>query len=315
MTEGPLAALAKDWRAGLAAGRARALGYPRDGGLWLGAFALACLATGSGLFACCGYHGGFLAANATAHQLPDGLWQTLTVLGDERLAFALSLFIARRHPQIFWSLIVAALLASAYTHGLKPLFEAARPPAVLAADDFHLIGRRLRHNAFPSGHSVTAAVLYGTLVYYIRSWRWRLVLLVIALAAGLSRIAVGVHWPVDVAAGLSGGALAAWIGARLSRTRTLNWGVQDVSIHLAMVTLAGIMAVALLLWDGGYPAAAWLQYLIGLTSLGYALAAYLLWPLARWGRRALGRDGGYAGKTGTGPQTDSMVVLGRVVPR
>ena len=47
-------------------------------------------------------------------------------------------------------------------------------------------------------------------------------LILLAVAAGLSRVAVGVHWPVDVAAGLLGGVLAVLLGVALARRS--RWG-------------------------------------------------------------------------------------------
>lgn len=280
MAEGLLSALRQDARLALAAGRARAADYPRDGGVWLAAFAALCVLTGLGLYLSGGYHAGFLVMNGAATQLPAWFWQGLTVLGDERTAFALGLFLARRHPQILWSLVLAALLATAYTNGFKELFGTLRPPAELPDGAFQLIGPEHRQTAFPSGHSVTAAVFFGVLAYYARGRRWRLFWLGLAAAAGLSRVAVGVHWPVDVAAGLCGGTLAAWLGIRWSNWA--RWGVQDLSVHLAFAVLAAIMAVALLLWDGDYHLAAPLQRAIGVASLGFALLVYLGLPAWRW---------------------------------
>lgn len=63
--------------------------------------------------------------------------------------------------------------------------------------------------SFPSGHSVFAVVLYGTLLYlglrHLRRVRERVAVSVAALALilgiGYSRIYLGVHYPSDVAAG------------------------------------------------------------------------------------------------------------------
>lgn len=267
---------------GLARGQGRAAAYPTDGAAWLLGLAAVSLLVGATLWLFCGYQAGFARFNEAAGLLPPWAWAMLTVLGDERVAFALALFAARRHPQIFWSLVCAGVVAAAYTHGLKPSFAALRPPAVLAAGDFNLIGPGPRQRSFPSGHTVTAAVFFGVLAYHARGWPWRLALIGVAVAAGMSRVAVGVHWPIDVAAGLFGGALAALAGIWLARRVTV--GARDVSVHLALVTLASIMAAALLLWDGGYADAALMQRLIGWSALGYVFLVYLALPIA-WSRR------------------------------
>ncbi|MBP8284243.1 MAG: phosphatase PAP2 family protein, partial [Chromatiaceae bacterium] len=210
------AALAADLRLRLAAGLER--DRPISGGCpWLPWSALAAALVGFALFVLGGYHAGFLTLNHLAAGGPPWLWEWLTVLGDARLAIALSLFFSLRHPRLFWALILAALIATAFTHGLKPWVSAGRPPAVLALDSFHLIGPALRKSSFPSGHTVTAAVLLGVCLCFIQGMAARLLLIALALTVGLSRVAVGVHWPLDVAAGLAAGWLDALLVVWLSQ--------------------------------------------------------------------------------------------------
>jgi membrane-associated phospholipid phosphatase len=279
-------ALAGDLRHALACGAARDDPSATAVGLaWLTHAGLAALVLGAGLWLLAGYHTGFLRLNDAASQWPAWLWQGLTTLGDERVAFALSLLFARRHPRVFWTLVCAALVAALYSRGLKPLLDASRPPAVLATESFTLIGPGHRSESFPSGHSVTAAVFFGVLLAFSRRRSWRVVFLLLGLLAGFSRVAVGVHWPVDVAFGLGGGWLAAWVGVWIARRAP--WGVLDSSVHLALVTIAAIVTVGLWFDDGGYPAVALPLRLLCAAALGTALLGYVLLPLWRWrtGRR------------------------------
>jgi membrane-associated phospholipid phosphatase len=280
VTERFLAFLGRDLREALDAGARRTPALSPDGDLWLSRWALVSAVSGLALYLLYGYHAGFVPLNGLAAQVPVRIWEWLTVLGDERVAFALTLFFTRRYPRIFWSLIVAALLGIAYTHALKPLFSAPRPPAVLDSGTFNLIGPGHRKVSFPSGHTVTAAVFFGVWVYFVRSTWLRAGLILVAVAAGLSRVAVGVHWPVDVAAGLTGGVLAAWLGALLARRS--EWGIRLAAVHLAFLILAVAIAASLLLWDGGYRGAAAVQRLLGVAALSYAAYAYLIDPVLRW---------------------------------
>jgi membrane-associated phospholipid phosphatase len=155
--------------------------------------------------------------------LPPELWQWLTLFGDERVAFALGLLIARRHPRVFWSLACAAVVAVPSTPaGLKPLIDASRPPRVLAPDSFNLIGPAHKRKSFPSGHSTTAGVFFGVLICFAPALSSRLILLFLAVSAGVSRVALGVHWPVDVAFGLGGGMLCR-LGGLAARAKS-PWG-------------------------------------------------------------------------------------------
>ena len=276
-------AWAEDLRLTLAQGAARdGSAAAVAGRAWLTHAAVAALVLGAGLFLLAGYHAGFERLNSAAALLPAWLWQGVTSLGDERVAFALSLFFARRHPRVFWTLICAALVAVLYSRGLKPLVDAARPPAVLPADAFHLIGPGHKHESFPSGHSVTAGVFFGVLLAYARRLPWRLLFLLLAVLGGVSRVAVGVHWPVDVTFGLGGGWLAAWLGPRLV-TRS-SWGIYDGSVHLAFVTLGAIVSIGLWFDDGGYAAMALPLKLLAVAAITSTVLGYLLLPLWRISR-------------------------------
>ena len=278
MASSLLGYLRDDLNRALRAGAALTPSDPPGGSTWLALWAWSCLVAGLTLLLACGYEAGFTRINGWASTHPAWVWQWLTVLGDERVPFALSLFLARHRPRIFWALILAALVAAAYSRGLKPLFDMPRPPAVLGPDQLNLIGPALRRASFPSGHSVTAGVFFGVLVYFARRPEIRALWVTVALLAGLSRVGVGVHWPVDVAFGLLGGVAAAWVGARLA-ARWSSLAV-DGSVHLAFVTLACFFTLTLTYWDGGYTLARPLLTTLGWAGLSYAAMIYALKPLA-----------------------------------
>ncbi|MBK1641936.1 hypothetical protein CKO12_08635 [Chromatium okenii] len=219
------------------------------------------------LFFVGGYHAGFYFINQWATAYPEWLWQWLTVLGDERVAFTLMLVLAWRYPQLLWPLLFAAILATLYSRGLKELFDATRPAAVLAADSFQRLGCELRQYSFPSGHSVTAGMVGGVLLLQLRWIEARIALILFVILIGISRIAVGAHWPIDVAAGLSGGFLAAELGARLAA----RWSAPTLTrrSRRVLLGLAAPMVLSLLVNDGGYPQAALLLQLIGGTAFFY----------------------------------------------
>lgn len=155
----------------------------------------------------------FLWLNRTGHAVDTGIWCHLTMLGDGAVALACMLPLIRRAPHLFWAGLLAAVVAGVWTQGTKHLVDVPRPLSVLAADAFYAAGPGYRRVSFPSGHAATAFALAGLWIMGMpRCWPWRGPLFVLAALVGLSRIMLGVHWPVDVLGGMLGGWLGAWSG-------------------------------------------------------------------------------------------------------
>lgn len=91
---------------------------------------------------------------------------------------------------------------------LKRLFERARPDIVEHA-------AYVASTSFPSGHAMLSAAVYLTLgalvARLVRDRRLKLYVMLsaafLAMAIGVSRVYLGVHWPSDVLAGWIAGAL------------------------------------------------------------------------------------------------------------
>ena len=115
------------------------------------------------------------------------------------------------------ALIVALILIgqTAFTHVVKEVVERPRPPwpHLVAATGY----------SFPSGHTTTSTVTYGLLA--VVAWRSRLPVVARRVAVfagvllpflvGLSRIALGVHYPSDVLGGWLAGIAFVALGATL----------------------------------------------------------------------------------------------------
>ncbi|TSE20406.1 PAP2 superfamily protein [Tepidimonas alkaliphilus] len=211
---------------------------------------------------------------------PDMLWHGLTWLGDTHLALALFVAAALlgRHraalPALIWSLLPATLV----THALKMIAAAPRPAAVLPPDQLHVIGEVLRHGSFPSGHTVTAFTLAGCWVLATppaRRWAAAAAALPLAAAVGVSRVAVGAHWPLDVAVG----ALLGWLCAALAVTLARRWPLPP-ALGGRRAAALGALVLGLTLWMRTLPAeVAPLAWALGGLAVGAALAA--LAPVSR----------------------------------
>lgn len=154
----------------------------------------------------------FLLINQRAQLFGDGVWSHLTLLGDSLIPACLAILLLKSRADIVWSLLLAAILGTLFVHGLKPFFDLPRPAAILPPDALHIIGRTLRHHAFPSGHTTTIFTLVGIIILQIQHRGVNSILLLLAILVGISRCAVGAHWILDVLAGAAGGWLVAWLG-------------------------------------------------------------------------------------------------------
>lgn len=184
----------------------------------------------------------FLWLNRAGHAVDTGVWFHLTLLGDGAVALACLLPCIRRAPGLFWAGLLAAVVAGLWTQGTKHAVDVPRPLSVLAADAFHLGGPAYRHVSFPSGHAATAFALAGIWIMGTPGRRlWRGPMLVLATLVGLSRIMLGVHWPIDVLGGMLGGWLGAWMGVTAQarwRWRTAGRGGLLAGIVLLAVCMS-----------------------------------------------------------------------------
>jgi len=121
-----------------------------------------------------------------------------------------------RRYSMMWLTLGASVGGMVLSAVLKGLFGRDRPGIVP-----HLAV--VQSTSFPSGHSMISAVVYLTLGALLarttRDWRLRSYYLGVALAltflVGLSRIYLGVHYPTDVMAGWTAGAIWA-LGCELT---------------------------------------------------------------------------------------------------
>lgn len=204
--------------------------------------------------------------NALAHAAPDFLVPVLVVLthvGDPAVVlaaapvvywFASPRFVSNRDAARVLAVTVGALsLVVVLKHG----FAAARPPPAVArvvADGY----------GFPSGHTTGSTAFYGSLAAVASAWsrrvRYAAAGSVVALVAA-TRLLLGVHYLVDVLAGVLVGSAYAWVALRASE--------EDVWNALALAVLVGVAAL-LVAWT---PDAA--------ASLGIAAGALAAWTRTR----------------------------------
>ena len=219
----------------------------------------------------------FYFMNRVTSYASDGLWTHLTLLGDGLLVIMFVLPFLGRRSDVVWQYILAALLAGVFAHGMKALFSTLRPPGSLLTGSFHLIGPALQNNAFPSGHTTAFFVLAG-LVCLHRTNVWiKFAMLLLAIFVGLSRIANGVHWPVDVLGAAMGGWMVAIVAVWLAQYWRAGLNVWVQRILALILTLISVWAVWTLWhhYDDVYPGTHVMQVLLFITCLGLSVPGQL----------------------------------------
>jgi undecaprenyl-diphosphatase len=160
--------------------------------------------------------------------VPTWFWEACTFLGGAILivigfAMGLAALATRRYRLVL--IIAVVLIGSALlTDAVKDLVMRQRPPDPITGTNGY---------SFPSGHTLNSTATYGLLA--VIAWRSRLsfglrrlavaIGVVVPILVGLSRIALGAHWPTDVLAGWLAGIAFVALGAVLIRlTGAMNRG-------------------------------------------------------------------------------------------
>lgn len=207
----------------------------------------------------------------------DGLWTHLTLLGDGQLVILFVLPFLGRRPDVVWQYILATILAGLFVYGMKEVFSTLRPPAILPVGSFHLIGPDLQNNSFPSGHTTAFFVLAGLACVHRVKIRFKMLLLLLATFVGFSRIASGVHWPVDVLGGVLGGWIVAIVSVWLAQYWRVGLNIRVQRVFALILTALSVWAVWTLWhhYESVYPGTGFMQVLLLTICVALSLPGQL----------------------------------------
>lgn len=195
-------------------------------------------------------------------------WANITILGDTLVIIPLISLFTRQRPEIVWMLLIAAVFATLWVHGLKPIFDNPRPGAVLSPEIIHIIGVSLRGGSFPSGHATTAFTLAGVICLLRPHPAISGTAILLAILASLSRSVVGAHWPLDTLAGAFGGWLSAVIGVLLYHqlANARQWGTRVPGQKIQNLGLL-LISLTLFFYHNGYPTSQVFQYIVAILCI------------------------------------------------
>jgi len=183
----------------------------------------------------------FVAINQACLLLPAPVWTGLSLLGNAWGVLAVTSPLLVLAPRLLWAWLCAVPFGVLFARLGKGLLDSPRPAAVVDNSLFRLVGEKLEVASMPSGHTLTAFAVASSLYFALDAqgrarfaWLWLL-----AGAVGLSRVAVGAHWPGDVAVGAGLGVLAGLLGHLLWRrlgalcVEPRGWRLRTVAALLA----------------------------------------------------------------------------------
>jgi membrane-associated phospholipid phosphatase len=194
--------------------------------------------------------GMFLLLNQLCVPVAAPVWTGLSLLGNGWGILGVTAPLLLRAPRLMWAWICAAPFAILFARVGKGFLVSPRPAAEVDNTQMRVVGEVLHNVSMPSGHTTTAfavaSAIYFALTPEQRKRHWWLLLL--AAGTGLSRIAVGAHWPGDVAVGISLGLLAGLLGNVLLATVPVRW-CEPTHLALRLLALVVLSGVYFLVTD------------------------------------------------------------------
>lgn len=127
----------------------------------------------------------------------------ITFLGSAFVVIVITInvLIVLKNKRVGLFMALDLIIITIFQHILKPIFKRSRPI------DINLIEET--NYSFPSGHSLTAMAFYGFIIYLIYKSNlkykkvYMILLGILILLIGLSRVYLGVHFITDVLGGFT----------------------------------------------------------------------------------------------------------------
>tara|TARA_B100001250_G_scaffold370245_2_gene354284 strand:+ start:2449 stop:3228 length:780 start_codon:yes stop_codon:yes gene_type:complete len=193
----------------------------------------------------------FYSINYLSSFIPNTFWILVTEFGNAYILLGVLSFLFIKHPVLVTRIFVALLISTIIVRFSKEMFAAIRPPGVLPLDTFNLVGSAITENSFPSGHATTisAFICCFTLSDYIPR-RFNFFPLLFLAITCVSRVAIGVHWPIDILIGFYIGFLSAYIS--IIYIPISHYLSKNILINILMICIFTFALLGLITGRGAY---------------------------------------------------------------
>lgn len=164
----------------------------------------------------------FQFINSNNNAIADQFFKYFTHYGDGWMWVPLGLFCIFFRKKYIIAVIAGVIISTLLAQFLKRVvFPDELRPIKFMADNFpiHLIdGVEMRTSlSFPSGHTTTAFTMALIMAHMINKKFWSVLLPLLALLAGYSRVYLAQHFPTDVLAGMSIGIISSILSLLIYR--------------------------------------------------------------------------------------------------
>ncbi len=174
----------------------------------------------------------------------DIIMNAITFAGEQLIFIAVITYIIWNVSKKGGYILTYTLMSSSALNGiLKLIVHSPRPFQVIEGIE----GKRLataEGYAFPSGHTQGATTFYTSLALSLKRRSFMVIAIILSLIVGISRLYLGVHWPIDVIGGFTLGLLFTLIMYQLL-PKILEDPQKRQRLNLYTAGLSGLVLIVL----------------------------------------------------------------------